>query len=83
MPQSNYGEEDQVQTFLEHLLPPALTYLVRKLVLGVVLALVFAARQASKPYDFYFMADVTDREAWCWKLWEKLPVYRARVEKVE
>jgi len=78
----SYGRRDEIDTWAEHLLPPVLTYVVRKLFLGVVLGLVFTARQLSKVYGFEFRVEVSDRDSWKWDLKELLPVYRARVEKV-
>lgn len=63
---SYVGTDEKVQTFAEHLLPPVLTYVVRKLNLAVVLGLVFVARQGSRPYGFDFEADVGDRSEWKW-----------------
>ena len=78
----SYRRDEKVETFAEHLLPPIITYLVRKVNLSVVLVLVFVARQVSKPYGFNFRAEVCDRECWKWEVRDKLPVYRAQVEKV-
>lgn len=83
MPSSNYGSDEKVRTWAEHFLPPVLTYLVRKVNLAVVLALLFMARQVSKPYGFDFSASVSDRDSWKWEPHKYVPVYRAHVEKVE
>jgi len=82
VPTNDYGPDEQIRTFTEKLLPPIATYLVRKLNLAFVLLLLFVARQVSKPYGFSFSAEVSDRESWKWDLKEKLPVYRAQLEKV-
>jgi hypothetical protein len=79
---NDYGPDEQIRTFTEKLLPPIATYLVRKLNLGLVLLLLFVARQLSKPYGFSFSAEVSDRESWKWELHKKLPLYRAQLEKV-
>jgi len=83
MPPSDYGSDGRISTMAEHLLPPVFTYLVRKLNLAVVVGLLFAARQLSRPYGFEFSGEVSDRDSWKWELQEKLPLYRARVEKVD
>jgi len=71
----------RVKTLAEHLLPPALTYVVRKGLLGFVLTLVFLARAVSKVYGFEFSASVSDRKEWSWNLRSKVPRYTAKVEK--
>lgn len=80
---SNYGDTDKVSTKAEHLLPPVLTYIVRKVNLALVVGLLFVARQVSKPYGFNFSASVSDRDSWKWNVKEKIPLYHARVERVD
>ncbi len=82
MPPSNYSKDDKVCTKAEHLLPPILTYLVRKVVLYLIVADLYAVRQVSKVYGFNLTAEVSDRESWKWNVREKIPLYRAQVEKV-
>lgn len=79
----DFEEKDKISTKAEHLTPPIITYVLRKLVLGLILVLVGGARQLSKVYGFYFEATVSDREKWVWEPHKKLPRYRAQVEKVE
>jgi len=77
------GETRQIKTFAEKCLPPLGTYLVRKCVLGFILVLLFVVRQFSRVYGFNFSAEVSDREEWVWELREKVPLYRARVERMD
>ena len=78
----SYSRDEKVETFAEHLLPPVVTYLVRKVVLYLMLANVFVLSQVSKVYGFNLRIELSDRECWKWEVREKLPVYRAQVEKV-
>jgi len=81
----DYGNEEgrQIKTFAEKCLPPLGTYLVRKVLLGVILVLLFVVRQFSKVYGFNFSAEVSDRDEWVWELREKVPLYKAQVKKVD
>jgi len=45
--------------------------------------LLFTARRISNTFRFDFRGEVSDRESWKWDLKEKVPLYRARVEKVD
>lgn len=78
----SYGEKDSLETRWEKLLAIHI-YLLRKVSLGVTLILLFTARKISNTFRFDFRGDVSDRESWKWDLKEKVPLYRARVEKVD
>jgi len=82
MPMDSYGRDEKVETFAEHLLPPVVTYLLRKVVLYLMYANVFVLTHVSKVYGFNLNIELSDRESWKWEVKEKLPVYRAQVEKV-
>jgi len=82
MPPSDYGSDEKVQTKAEHLLPPVLTYLFRKVILYLMLANTFVLVQVSKVYGFNLKVELSDRESWKLELREKVPLYRAQVEKV-
>jgi len=77
----SYGKQDKVSTKVEHLFPPIITYVLRKVLLGLIVADLWCMRQASKVYGFHFEATVSDRVEWCWDVREKLPRYHARVER--
>ena len=80
----DYGRDDrQLKTFAENLLPPYGTYIVRKLVLGLVLLNIKMAKQLSKIYGFHMAAEVTDRDVWKWDLKSKLPMYTVKAEKLD
>lgn len=86
MAPNNYGEDDKLlQTWMEKYVPtPVIVdYVLRKLLLALVYVNLEVVRQASKVYGFNFRAEVSDRESWKWDLKQKLPVYRAQLEKVE
>jgi len=78
----SYGEKDSLETQWEKLLAIHI-YLLRKVSLGVTLVLLFTARKISNTFRFDFRGEVSDRESWKWDLKEKIPLYRARVEKVD
>jgi len=78
----SYGEKDSLETRWEKLLAIHI-YLLRKVSLGVTLILLFTARKISNTFRFDFRGEVSDRESWKWDLKEKIPLYRARVEKVD
>lgn len=78
----SYGRKDSLETRWEKLLSLHI-YLLRKVSLGVTLLLLYMARRISNAFRFDFRGEVSDRESWKWDLMEKVPVYRARVEKVD
>jgi len=80
----NYGRDEKLRTKAEHLLPPLGTYIVRKIVLGLVLLNIWTAKKLSRVYGFHMAAEVTDRDCWKWDLRKKLhPGVRAKLEKVD
>lgn len=79
---NNYSRKDSLDSLGEKLLALHI-YLLRKVILGVVLGLVGVASRLSKLFGFNFSASVSDRESWKWEPHKYVPVYRARVEKVE
>jgi len=82
---SKYGKDEMLKTKMEKWVPtPVIVdYVLRKILLGLIYANLSVLRQASKVYGFDFRGEVSDRESWKWDLKEKIPLYRARVEKVE
>jgi len=78
----SYGKKDMLDTKWEKLLSLHI-YLLRKLFLGLTLGLLFVARIVSNTFGFHFEATVSDRVEWCWDVKDKIPVYHARVEKVD
>ena len=80
----SYGNkhQDKVSTKAEHLTPPIVTYLFRKILLGLILVNLGMMRQLSKVYGFHYEATVSDRVEWDWEVREKIPVYHAQVKKV-
>lgn len=79
----SYGDQkrDKVCTKAEHLTPPFVTYLIRKVLLGLIWANLGLLRQLSKVYEFHFKATVSDRVEWDWEVREKIPRYHAQVER--
>jgi len=79
----NYGNEhqDKVSTKAEHLTPPIITYLFRKILLGLIWANLGLLRQASKVYDFHYEATVSDRVEWDWEVKGYFTGWHAQVEK--
>jgi len=82
MPPNNYSQDKALSTWIERTLPPVLTYLVRKTVLGLILVNMYAVRIVSNRFGFDLSMEVSDRDSWKWNVREKLPLYRAQVEKV-
>ena len=78
---SSYGVDDSLEKRGEKFLAVHI-YLFRKLFLGLVLVLVGVAERVSNWFGFNFSVSVSDRESWKWEPYKKLPLYRARVEKV-
>lgn len=74
-------ENKQLVTGIERLLPPLLTYLVRKLVLVLIRANMFLLRLVGNRFGFNLSMEVSDRESWNWKVREKIPRYHAQVER--
>jgi len=85
MPPNSYGDDELLKTWMEKYVPTPLIvdYFLRKLLLGLIYINLSVVRHASRVYGFNFSAKVSDRESWKWDLKEKLPLYRARVEKVD
>lgn len=87
LPPSDYssnGEEDRMfRTVVEKSLPPLFTYCLRKLVLALLLFDLKVVEWVCKRFGFQVETSLSDRNVWKWKLREKLPVYRAQVEKVD
>lgn len=82
MPPSDYSESDkQYRTLIEGVLPPVLTYLVRKIVLGLILVNMFAIRAVSNRFGFSLSMEVSDRESWKWELKQKIPRYTAQLKR--
>jgi len=77
--------DELLETWMEKYVPtPVIVdYLLRKVLLALIYVNLEVVRQASKVYGFNFKAEVSDRDSWKWELKEKLPLYRARVEKVD
>jgi len=76
-----YGKKDKVCTKAEHLAPPIITYLLRKVLLGLILVNLWCMRQASKVYGFHYEATVSDRVEWDWEVKGYFTGWHARVEK--
>lgn len=79
----SYKHDRMLETRLERLLPPVLTYVVRKIVLYGVKANLRVLKLVSDLFMLDFAAGVSDRDTWCWNLREKMPLYKAKVEKVD
>jgi len=77
----SYGKQDKVSTKVEHLFPPIITYLLRKVLLGLIVVDLWCMRQASKVYGFHFEATVSDRVEWDWEVSEYFTGWHAQVEK--
>jgi len=79
----SYGQKhkDKVSTKAEHLTPPILTYLFRKVLLYLIVGGLGVLRQASKVYGFHYEATVSDRVEWDWEVKEKFTGWHAQVEK--
>lgn len=82
MSRNDYSESDSLDSAGEKFLSLHI-YVLRKLVLAAVLLLVGVASRLSKVFGFNFSVSVSDREAWRWELHEKIPLYRAQVERVD
>ena len=81
MPKSNYGRKDSLHTRGEKLAAIHI-YLVRKLILYLLVANLKAVKTVSKTLGFDYSASVSDRDSWKWNVKEKIPLYRAQLEKV-
>lgn len=61
--------------------PIIVDYILRKILLGLILANLYLLRQASKVYGFNYEASVSDRDTWKWELHKSLPRYHAQIER--
>jgi len=79
----DYGNngKDKVSTKAEHLTPPIITYLLRKVLLYLIKANLGLLRHASKVYGFHYEATVSDRVEWDWEVKEYFTGWHAQVEK--
>jgi len=71
---------EMLQTRLEKLLPPVLTYFIRKTLLYYVKANIRVLKFVSGLYCFDFAAGVSDRQEWVWLSDYELPRYRLEKE---
>lgn len=76
-----YGQKDKVFTKAEHLTPPIITYLLRKVLLGLIWVNLGALRQLSKVYGFHYEATVSDRVEWDWGVKGYFTGWHAQVER--
>lgn len=74
--------DEKISTKAEHITPPIITYLFRKVLLYSLVVNLKLIRQLAKVYGFNFEAEVGDRESWKWELKKKVPLYRPFFEKV-
>lgn len=81
MPPSNYSQDKQYQTLIEGVLPPVITYLVRKVILYLIVANMYVIRVVSNRFGFSLSMEVSDRDSWKWNVKEKIPVWTAHVER--
>lgn len=82
MPHGYGDEKEKISTKAEHLTPPVITYLLRKTILYTLLLNLKLVKQLSKVYGFNLEVEISDRSAWKWSLKQKIPFYRAKVERV-
>jgi len=80
--QNSYGQEERKDSlyykweklFALHI------YLFRKPVLGLFIVLLGIVRAVSNVLGFNYNGSVSDREAWIWKPYKKMPLWRAYLE---